>query len=59
MCVACIEYAKGTLKVNEFKSALREMTVEDKAHAEEVARILREFANDEAEIKKRLKALGA
>ena len=57
MCVACIEYAKGTLNVNEFKSALREMTIEDDEHFEEVARILADYAGKPDEIRRELKKL--
>ena len=57
MCVACIEYTKDKLNIGEFTSALREMTMEDKAHAEAVAKILKEFSGQPNELKKRLKAL--
>lgn len=57
MCVACIEYTKDRLNLNEFNSALREMTMDDQKHAEEVARILKEFAGKPDEIKKHLEAL--
>jgi hypothetical protein len=36
MCVACIEFIKGTLTTQEFKSALRESTRDDQNHFNEV-----------------------
>ena len=57
MCIACIEYTKDKLNVNEFSFALREMTQEDKEHFDEVSRILKDFAAQPDEIKKRIKAL--
>ncbi len=57
MCIACLEYTKDKLNISEFSFALREMTQEDKAHYEEVARLLKEFANQPEELKKRLEAL--
>ena len=57
MCIACIEYTKDKLNINEFTSALREMTQEDKQHADDVAKLLKEFASQPEELKKRLKAM--
>jgi hypothetical protein len=57
MCVACIEYIKGTLTGNEFKSALRETTREDNAHADAVSKILEDASAQPDEIKKRLQGL--
>jgi ferritin-like protein len=57
MCVACVEYNKGKLTQNEFRSALREMTVEQQEHFEAVNRILKEFDGQPDEIKKRLAEL--
>ena len=57
MCAACIEYAKDLLTTKEFQSALREMTIDDQAHAEAVARIMRDYAMKPDEMKRKLKAL--
>ena len=57
MCVACIEFTKDKLTVNEFSFALREMTQEDKEHFEAVSKILKEFAGQPDEIKRRLQEL--
>jgi hypothetical protein len=59
MCVACIEYMKDKLNANEFRSALREMTVEDPEHAVAVAKIMEKYAGQPDEIKKALAALDA
>ena len=40
MCVACIEFIKGTLNVSEFKSALRETTQNDERHLSEVSEVI-------------------
>ncbi len=40
MCVACLEFIKDKLTVNEFRSALREMTVDDPNHLSRVNQIL-------------------
>lgn len=57
MCVACLQYTKDKLNVNEFRSAMREMTIEDKAHGEAVKRLLEMYADKPEELKKRLKEL--
>lgn len=57
MCVACLEYTKDKLTVNEFRSALREMTQEDKAHREAVERLFQQYGQQPEELKKQLKAL--
>ena len=57
MCIACIEYTKDKLTLNEFSSALREMSLDDKLHAEEVASLIQKYANDPKELKKRLDEL--
>jgi hypothetical protein len=59
MCIACVEYNKGTLTTDEFRSALREMTVEQQQHFEAVNQILRDYAGKPDEIKKHLEALNA
>ena len=57
MCVACIEYMKDKLTDREFRSALRETTVEDPRHLREVEKIFQENADKPEEIKKKLKDL--
>ncbi len=57
MCVACIEYMKDKLNVNEFRSALREMTQDDPEHAVAIAKIMEKYAGKPDEIKKAIKAL--
>lgn len=57
MCAACIEYTKDTLKLNEFKSALRETTREDAAHLREVEHLIQESGADEQKLKKSLREL--
>jgi hypothetical protein len=57
MCVACIEYIKDRLNIDEYKSALREMTVEDQEHAREVEKLFKDFGAQPDELKKRLRAL--
>jgi hypothetical protein len=57
MCVACLEYTKDRLNVNELKGALRETTVNDRAHLEEVERLIREHAGKPDELKEKLRQL--
>lgn len=57
MCVACIEYTKDRLNISEFKSALREMTMEDQRHLREVERLFREFGDKPDELKQKLREL--
>jgi rubrerythrin len=57
MCIACLEYTKDKLTLSEFKAAFREMTEKDKAHAQEVQRLLVQYANDPEELKKHMRAL--
>lgn len=57
MCLACLEYTKDKLNVNEFAFALREMTQEDPAHFEEVKRLIEALKDQPEELKKRLLAL--
>lgn len=54
MCIACIEYTKGKLTADEFRFALREMTVEQEEHFKAVNEIMEKFAGQPEEIKKRL-----
>lgn len=57
MCAACIEYTKDKLTVDEFKSALKEMTLESKQHVEAVQKLVRELASKPDQLKKELKNL--
>lgn len=57
MCIACLEYTRDKLTANEFRSALREMTVEDQRHMQEVERLFSVFGNQPEELKKRIKEL--
>jgi len=57
MCAACIEYTKDKLTIEEFGSALREMTQENKAHADAVNRLMKEYAGKPEQLKKELKDL--
>ncbi len=58
MCIACLEYNKAKLNLNEFKSALREMTMEDQEHFMEVERLIAHYGDKPEELKKHLEALG-
>jgi hypothetical protein len=57
MCAACIEYTKDRLTTQEFKSALRETTMEDRRHLAEVERLVREHAGSPEDLKKKLREL--
>jgi hypothetical protein len=57
MCVACIEYIKDHLNAAELKGALRETTVDDAEHRQEVERIMREHANNPQDLKRALEIL--
>lgn len=57
MCAACIEYTKDRLTTNELKSALRETTVDDRQHFEEVDKLIRESGTDTTGLKDKLKKL--
>ncbi len=59
MCAACIEYTKDRLNADEFRSALREMTVEDQEHARLVEELIRTYAGQPEELKRQLKLLSA
>jgi hypothetical protein len=56
MCAACLEFIKEKLTVNELRSALREMTVDDPGHLKQVTSII-DRSKDPAEIKKNLQKL--
>lgn len=56
MCLACLEYIKGNLKLNEYKGALREAALYgDKEHAEEIQTIIYDHQGDENSLKEKLK----
>jgi hypothetical protein len=57
MCVACIEYMKDKLTVEEFKSALHETTTEDQRHFKEMEELIRIYGSDRKELKKRMEEL--
>ena len=57
MCIACLEYTRDRLTEGEFRSALRETTMEDRRHREEVERLMRELAGQPEELKKKLAEL--
>jgi rubrerythrin len=57
MCIACLEYTKGKLTADEFRFALREMTVEQQEHFRAVEAVLKKFAGQPEEMKKQLEAL--
>jgi hypothetical protein len=59
MCMACVEYAKDKLNADEFISALREMTWDDKKHADEVAALVKALAGQPEALKKELEKLMA
>ncbi len=57
MCAACVEYTKDKLTIDEFGSALQEMTREDKAHADAVNQLIREYSGKPEQLKKELQKL--
>ena len=58
MCAACIEYAKDKLTSNEFRAALKEMTLEDKSHLAEVENLIKQNQGQPLEeVKKKLAQL--
>ena len=56
MCLACLEYIKGNLKLNELKSALREAAQQkdNKEHAEKIQTVIYDHKGNEDELKKTL-----
>jgi hypothetical protein len=54
MCVACLEFIKGTLTLKEFQSALRETTMEDERHLLEVERKLQGSPRGDADAARKL-----
>lgn len=61
MCLACLEYIKGNLKLSEFKSAIREFTQEDatKGHAEELQTIIYDHSGDEDTLRTKIKTMSS
>jgi hypothetical protein len=57
MCIACLEYTKDKLTAGEFQSALRETTMDDQRHLQEVQRLMREHSGIADELKKKLTEL--
>ena len=57
MCIACLEYTKDKLTLSEFRSAFREMTEDDKAHFEEVEKLMKQYADDPEELKEQMREL--
>ncbi len=58
MCLACLEYIKGNLKLNEFKSALAE-TIRDggNEHTRKVEETIGKSTGNEDALKKQLQAI--
>lgn len=58
MCLACLEYIKGNLKLNEFKSALRETVRDDESgHAEQLQTLIYDHDGDEDSLKDKVNQL--
>ena len=59
MCLACLEYIKGGLKLNELKSALREFVRDDKtkSHAEKVQSIIYDNKDTEDDLRNSIQAI--
>ena len=57
MCMACVEYMKDKLTLNELKSNLRETTMGDADHQKAVEKIIQENAANPQELKRLLEAL--
>ena len=55
MCVACIEFIKGTLTPKEFRSALKETTRDDESHLREVERTLGRDDSDADTLRQKLR----
>jgi len=58
MCIACLEYLKGNLRLKEYKSALRE-TVRDGSdpHVEELQTLIYDHEGDEDSLRNKIKSL--
>jgi len=59
MCVACLEYQKNKMTSAELKAAMREMTVDDQKHREEVERLIRDLSGNPDELKRKIGELNA
>lgn len=61
MCLACLEYIKGNLKLSEFKSAIREFTQDEttKNHAEELQTIIYDHDGNEDTLKDKIKTMSS
>jgi demethoxyubiquinone hydroxylase (CLK1/Coq7/Cat5 family) len=57
--MACIEYAKDSLNINELRSALKETTMHDEKHLAEVEKLIQKYGSDPKELKKQLALLEA
>ena len=59
MCLACLEYIKGNLRLNEFKSALREFAQEQstKDHAEQLQTLIYDHQDSEDSLKQKIKSI--
>lgn len=57
MCLACLEYIKGNMKLTELKAAYRETLLgSDKdAHIEEMQTIIYDHDGDEESLKQKIK----
>lgn len=57
MCAACIEYTKDKLTIQEFKSALKETTMDDRTHREQVEKLIENYGDDPDALKNILRPL--
>ncbi len=59
MCVACVEYIKGNLRLKEFKNAIRETAAfgDNKEHAKKIQEIVYDHQGDEKDLKEKIQKL--
>ena len=59
MCLACIDYIKGNMKLSEYKSALRESAqiASEQDHAKKVQTIIYDHNADEETLKAKIKEI--
>lgn len=57
MCAACVEYAKEKLTMPEFRSALREASMDNPAHQKQVEQLIEKYAEKPAELRELVKPL--
>ena len=57
MCMACVEYTKDKLTLNELKSNLRETTAGNPDHLRDVNRIIQDNGSNPKELKRLLEEL--